>query len=61
MSEILFKSRIIFWKSEEGKLIIDENLTLGIDKSSTSGSGNFSFWILHCSLFLFSNLRVKVF
>jgi hypothetical protein len=43
LSEIHDKSLTIFWKSDEGKLMTDENVTLGISNSSESGSINLNF------------------
>ena len=43
LSEILDKSRIIFWKSLEGRVMIEEKVTSGSSNSSSSGSINFNF------------------
>ena len=58
-SEIHDKSRIIFWKSDEGKLITEEKETLGSSNSSVSGTINLNFCVLHCLISPFSNLRPK--
>ena len=53
------KSLTIFWKSDDGKLIIDEKDIEGIANSSQSGSINLNFWILHCFMSPFSNFNPK--
>ena len=45
LSDIPFKSRIIFWKSVVGKLIMVEYSTSGTISSSISGSINRNFWL----------------
>ena len=42
-SEMHRRSRTIFWKSEDGKLMTDEKETLGTSSSSVSGSMSLSF------------------
>ena len=59
LSDMQDKSLIIFWKSEEGKLIIDENFTSGYFNSSISGSISRSFCVLHCLIPPFSNFSAK--
>ena len=50
---------MIFWKSAEGKLRTEENLTSGTASSSESGSIRRSFCILCCLMEPFSNLRPR--
>ena len=53
------KSLMIFWKSLDGKFIIEENSTLGTCNSSWSGSINLNFCVLHCLISPFSNFKPK--
>ena len=59
LSEMHERSRMIFWKSVEGRLMIEEKETLG--KSSTSSSGSMSrrCWVLNCLISEFSNLKLR--
>ena len=58
-SEMHARSRIIFWKSDDGRLMMDEKDTSGMWSSSVSGSMRRRCCVLNCLMSEFSNLKLR--